>query len=830
MSATLEQPDDCGCCAGRTASTDVAIVNRPGLSAVAYRVGDQAQFKETMLAALSAAQHPALAGLRTRADTDFSIDLLDAFATLADVLTFYQERIANESYLRTASERFSLLHLARLIGYELRPGVAAGTLLAFTLDDSPGAPPKTTIDIGVKVQSVPGPDEKAQTFETVEKIEARVDYNALKARSHEPQPIVRGLQSLYLDGVNTQLQPGDGILIIGSERKSQIKSEQWDFRILQTVTANPDKKYTLVTWAKKLGKYPFTLPSASEIKVYALRQRAALFGHNAVDPHVLRLPHNQVANLLDSNGNWKYYTLPTGIISLDAAYPKIVANSWVVLVKAPPQALTEVYFANRVSYPSRSAFALSGKTTQIEPDRTDNLSSFGLKETIVFAQTEELTPIDKPIDADVAGSNLTLDVAIDGLVKGQMLMASGKVTTTKELAREVVELADIQPDGDLTQLFFKSSLQHSYLRDDFALNANVARATHGATIDRPPEILGSGDAGQPYLKLPLRQSPLTYVSAANASGAESTLKLRINDLLWKEVPTLYGRGPRERVYITRTDDNSRTTVQFGDGVNGARPPSGQDNIKATYRVGIGKGGLVKLGQISLLLARPLGVREVINPVDATGAEDRQDLEDARRTSPLTVLTLDRTVSLQDYEDFARAFPGIAKALATWTWNAGERRVFLTVSGADGADVPATSQLYQNLLAALQNAGDPFVPVQVASYRKAFFRLAGRVKIDEETYLPDKVLAAVTKALRDQFSFAARDFGQPVYLSEVITVIQAVEGVVAVDMDSLYRSDQPIALNDRLLADQPAAGSDGTVAAAELLTLDPAPLDQLVRMK
>ena len=59
--------------------------------------------------------------------------------SLGDVLTFYQERIANESYLRTATERLSVLELARLIDYQLRPGVAASTYLAFTLEDAPGA-------------------------------------------------------------------------------------------------------------------------------------------------------------------------------------------------------------------------------------------------------------------------------------------------------------------------------------------------------------------------------------------------------------------------------------------------------------------------------------------------------------------------------------------------------------------------------------------------------------------------------------------------------------------------------------------------------------------
>jgi hypothetical protein len=48
----------------------------------------------------------------------------------------------------------------------------------------------------------------------------------------------------------------------------------------------------------------------------------------------------------------------------------------------------------------------------------------------------------------------------------------------------------------------------------------------------------------------------------------------------------------------------------------------------------------------------------------------------------------------------------------------------------------------------------------------------------------------------------------------------VPGVVAVDVDKLYRSGMPDALNQRLMADRPATGADGAVEAAELLTLHP----------
>src|SRR6516162_5042288 len=97
-----------------------------------------------MLARLSSSDYPALAGLKTRDDDDFSIALLDASSVVLDILTFYQERLANESYLRTATARFSLVHLARLIGYQPSPGVSASVYLVFTLTAAPGLPTNTT--------------------------------------------------------------------------------------------------------------------------------------------------------------------------------------------------------------------------------------------------------------------------------------------------------------------------------------------------------------------------------------------------------------------------------------------------------------------------------------------------------------------------------------------------------------------------------------------------------------------------------------------------------------------------------------------------------------
>jgi predicted phage baseplate assembly protein len=266
-------------------------------------------------------------------------------------------------------------------------------------------------------------------------------------------------------------------------------------------------------------------------------------------------------------------------------------------------------------------------------------------------------------------------------------------------------------------------------------------------------------------------------------------------------------------------------VQFGDGVTGARLPSGQNNVRVKYRKGIGLDGLVRAGQLSMLLTRPLGVKGVINPLDASGAQDPEQLDDARANAPLKVLTLERVVSLSDYENFARAFGGIAKALASWTWDGRSRGVLVTVAGPNGAAVIPGSATYENLLAAMRAAGDPFVELRVKTFRPAYFRFAGNVKINPD-FESEKVLAAVEQALRESFSFIARGFGQPVMLSEVIAVIQAVPGVLAVDVDKLYRSGNMPGLQQRLLAELPVLSANGQLSAAELLTLDAAPLDQL----
>lgn len=62
-------------------------------------------------------------------EADFGNVLLQLFAHMADVLSYYQDRIANESFLTTARERRSIIHHLRLIGYRLSTAAPASATL-----------------------------------------------------------------------------------------------------------------------------------------------------------------------------------------------------------------------------------------------------------------------------------------------------------------------------------------------------------------------------------------------------------------------------------------------------------------------------------------------------------------------------------------------------------------------------------------------------------------------------------------------------------------------------------------------------------------------------
>jgi Baseplate J-like protein len=434
MSCSGSDSCTCGCCAGISAQTPQPITNLPGQPAISYRTGTWAIFKDSMLARLSSADYPALAALKTRDDDDFTIAFLDATSVVLDILTFYQERLANESYLRTAVQLQSLTELSRLIAYQPAPGIAASVYLAFTLKSAPGLPPDPstppiTIPAGTQVQSIPGQGQTPQTFETSAPVPAKADWNALPVQTGQPWVPENGDSGMYLEGVAAQLQPGDLILLIGDERATVSPSSPlWSVNLLTSVTADTTNNRTWIKWAGQLATA--TLP-VQHPKVYAFRQRASLFGYNAIDPHLLDTKHTTVSTLLNSAGTEWANLNPTATIDLDSAYSKITTNSWLALlqpdssVTTSPSGDISLYNASSIAPVSRSAFGLSAKITRVAPDTTTNLAKFNPRNTMVFAQSDQLAPNEEPFDHPLYGTQLDLEVLRPDLVGATVVAVTG---------------------------------------------------------------------------------------------------------------------------------------------------------------------------------------------------------------------------------------------------------------------------------------------------------------------------------------------------------------------------------------------------------------------
>lgn len=544
-------------------------------------------------------------------------------------------------------------------------------------------------------------------------------------------------------------------------------------------------------------------------KIFYAAQRGAQRMQDAVDTQV---------DLLCGQGRQParaFYDRRKDTISLDRTYPSIASDedSWALLVAGPEK---DLYRVNATSEQSRAEFGLSGKTTELRLDAALERYEKSVRQLTVFADSDKIAIGEIPDPEPVTGDTILLETLSGDLAPHQLVIFSGIDDATGKPAASVRSIASVTTQNDnRTQIVLTEPLNISYRRATLRINANVAPATHGESIR---EILGSGNAATRHQRFILKQAPLTHIAADTDSGRASTLTVTVNDLKWSEVPTLVGRGPRDRVYSTRADGDGKTTVQFGDGREGALPPSGPNNVRAAYRKGIGFAGNLATNKLTTLLTRPAGVASVSNPIATEGGEDPEAAAETRENAPMTVRTMGRVVSLTDYEDFAVTFAGIGKARASWA-PGGHHGIVLTLAAADGTAIGDSSETRKKLLLALRNHGDPLLPIHMVSFRPVQFTISGTLTIADDRE-PDIVVRAVERALDASFSFKTMQFGESISIDDVMAAIHTVDGVVAVDIDAFYRTTDAAQWNARLdvapATFDPALGWQG----AELLTITP----------
>jgi len=184
------------------------ISNLSGRVTINYRVGDYVAFREALLR--NRPGEVELLNWRPGAQGDLAVQMVEWWAYLSDILTFYNERIANEDYLRTAILPESVQGLIRLLAYRPRPGIGAtGTLAALMTGTKP-----LTLPIGFQIQSKPGPGKQPQIFELGAQTIVQKPDIVVADPPDNPSLIGSDGNSVLVSGAITSIKAGAELLIV----------------------------------------------------------------------------------------------------------------------------------------------------------------------------------------------------------------------------------------------------------------------------------------------------------------------------------------------------------------------------------------------------------------------------------------------------------------------------------------------------------------------------------------------------------------------------------------------------------------------------------------
>lgn len=616
-------------------------------------------------------------------------------------------------------------------------------------------------------------------------------------------------RTLVLKGVNTRLAVGDYLLAVENEGDSTL--EKTSAHQITSVTADKAAGRTTITWTEPVDSLYDR--SKSEVAVYALRVTAGLFGNTA--PAFNTLPATLTGRVNNTDGpfinqNWDnpatvHFFIPkagdpTNFIFLDAVYDDATGTQakpgWAVLMADGEEQIFHVLDGRQVS---KTGYALTSKVTRLTVRETVKASTFPLRTTVVLAASQRLDLENNlPLPPQVSGSTLILTGLHPQLQSGQTVVLRGPLLESPAdapiLNAEVRSLAAapiVDAANQITSVTLSKPLDQLYTRSGSVLLGNVVEITQGETVK--DEVLGSGN-GLELQSFVLKKQPLTYLPSTDPEGivaVDSTLLVTVNGTRWAERPTLVDVPADSQSYTATQDAAGVTAVQFGDGFNGARPPSGRDNVRARYRKGLGVSGNVGVGGVQQLTDNLAGLQKVTNPQATSGGADAESPSGIRGNAPTSVRSFGRAVSAADYAALALTFPGVAKASGSWIRRDASLRavpqpyVQLTIATSNQLPLSQQTPFAGKLRSFLDARRDPNVTMRIVDFTPVFVDLTVTVDIDNR--FPRLATLALAQAALSPtanpdgrfgyFAFERRGFGESVHLSAVHAALLAVPGVV-----------------------------------------------------
>ncbi|MCP4691668.1 MAG: putative baseplate assembly protein, partial [Desulfobacterales bacterium] len=291
----------------------------------------------------------------------------------------------------------------------------------------------------------------------------------------------------------------------------------------------------------------------------------------------------------------------------------------------------------------------------------------------------------------------------------------------------------------------------------------------------------------PFNPLDAREIAAARTLVQDPRDARPAVRLDDGMDRWRPRPDLLNSGRRDPHFVVETDEEGRSFLRFGDGILGRRPAR-DARYTAWYRRGNGRAGNVGAEAIAHVVGHLGGEVRIRNPLPAAGGVDPEPLERARLHAQRAFRVQERAVTEEDYARAAETFEGVRKAMATRRWTGSWCAMFVTVDRRDG--LPVDDAFEARLRRHLEKYRLAGHDLEIDGPRFAPLHIAFTVWVKSEYFRRD-VKTALAETFGDgrradgRLGFFHPDnftFGQPVYLSRIISAAMAVTGVEWVDFD------------------------------------------------
>jgi hypothetical protein len=285
---------------------------------------------------------------------------------------------------------------------------------------------------------------------------------------------------------------------------------------------------------------------------------------------------------------------------------------------------------------------------------------------------------------------------------------------------------------------------------------------------------------------------------ANSATGEG-VRVSVGGTFWEAVDSFVFSEPDSEVFSYYQGQSGKIVVAFGDGVTGKVPPLG-DTIIATFRSAAGAAGnSVGVSRITKIVSGLPNLVACTNAVQPSGGADAESLIQAKKAGPRSIRTLDRAVTLPDYETLAMRVAGVSGARAQ---RIAALEVVVYISAGGTNPVP-TGEWFSLMSAGYGLLGvvgryllersvlpivrvSPVVPV-VPKLKATIVLNRGAIRTD--------VAKLVSQQMLSVYKAAADRADKQINLSDVIGAIEGIRGVDYINVDYFHRQPSVLKVVD-----------------------------------